>query len=150
MNANFSSWQACPAKLQAVNIWGFMSHLVSRNSAVVVYASPLNSATVEKNQLLSICKRMWVTAFQQHVVYKSRWSARFGPWTILGLIPKTKRSNEWEHPRKLLRKRTQAQESRKWQQSLLQEKWKRRVGHGTVTFPGPHSGRQEQSRLACI
>ena len=31
---------------------------------------------------------MWVTAFQQHFVYKNRWSVRFGPWTILGLIPK--------------------------------------------------------------
>lgn len=87
MNAKFSSRQACSAKLQAVNIWGFMSHLVSRNSAVVVYTSPLNSAMVEKNQLLSVCKQTWLTVFQQHFVYKNRWCVRFGPRTILGLIP---------------------------------------------------------------
>lgn len=100
MNAKFSSRQACSAKLQAVNIWGFMSHLVSRNSAVVVYTSPLNSATVEKNQLLSICKQMRVTVFQPHFVYKNRWCVRFGPWTILGLIPNKLKDQMNENPLK--------------------------------------------------
>lgn len=143
MNAQFSNWQACSAKHQVANILGFMSQLVSSNSVIVVYSSPLNSATVEENQPQSICKQMSMNVFQQHLFYKNRWWVRFGPWTIVGLIPDKLKDqmNEKALKSSSQKEDLKSKKVKSGNKAFLSRN--RRKGVGTTSFPCSLSGNQE-------
>lgn len=58
MQAWFSSWQTCSVKAQTANVLGFVNHLISNNSAIIISSSSLNSDIVQQKQPYSIHRQM--------------------------------------------------------------------------------------------